>query len=475
MQISEHGQNDATTGTRDPAAVGPGPSGKVEPDGRTSSREEKNRFDHVTKTVAELFRCPIVVVCLGDSAPRRYVTQRGAIDLAGVDWGPLPKLRETCVVEDASRAPAWADNPLVTGRPAMRFVAAAPVAPHGDVPVGALLVIDTVARPPEHGQPKVLASFADIIAAELAREDWVQALLSQVDAKRRQSIAASRADGQSRLRFAVDAYSAPCALVCTRAGGWSIAHYNQEWRDLFSMPKIAHRGPTEGRSASRIAQDPLATAVSAPIRRQLTADVSSRASAGLGIPPLHPRKGEPSDGGAASDAGAGLSALGSTVGVVSGDGSSGGAPFWSVLEPAERDASAEEKAHEASIAAQQPFRVAVHARKRRQKSGPPVVCVFKPTHDTNEVDMIEGASVSSPTTGGTLFFVTVEDDGAGQRETAPGDGYAPAGMLAPVAPFVDVKLGRLIGKGGYGEVSTVEGPAHRRVLAEALVGNLQDS
>ena len=71
-------------------------------------------------------------------------------------------------VPDSLQDPRFADNPLVTGPPRMRFYAGAPLAAADGGLVGTLCLIDQRARQLDEQQLGLLRDLADLVEAELA-------------------------------------------------------------------------------------------------------------------------------------------------------------------------------------------------------------------------------------------------------------------------------------------------------------------
>jgi GAF domain-containing protein len=131
-------------------------------------------FDALVQQAAARFGVPISLVSLVD-ADRQWF--KAAVGLPASHATPREQAfcdhaireAEVMVVTDATADPRFADNPLVTGAPNIRFYAGAPLVLAQGARLGTLCVIDTVPRPdfgPE--QAARLADLARQVAALLA-------------------------------------------------------------------------------------------------------------------------------------------------------------------------------------------------------------------------------------------------------------------------------------------------------------------
>ena len=111
------------------------------------------RFDAVTRLATRLFDTPFALVSLVDDR-RQWFRSAGGCLPAGSQTDHMVAFcahtvltsDRALVVEDATLDPRFSDNPLVTGLPAIRFYAGAPLLdPQGRV-LGSLCVLDTRAR-----------------------------------------------------------------------------------------------------------------------------------------------------------------------------------------------------------------------------------------------------------------------------------------------------------------------------------------
>lgn len=135
-----------------------------------STAEE--RFDRITRMARNMFEVPISLISLVDEE-RQWFKSR-----CGLDAQETPRDISFCghailgegifVVEDATRDPRFADNPLVLGAPHIRFYAGAPLHIAGGYKVGTLCLIDRRPRQLDERQRALLMDLAGMVEHELA-------------------------------------------------------------------------------------------------------------------------------------------------------------------------------------------------------------------------------------------------------------------------------------------------------------------
>ena len=148
-------------------------------------------FDAITNTAAQLCGVPIALISLID-AQRQWF--KSSIGLPGVDETPRDvafcdhAIRDAALLEvaDATLDERFADNPLVTGAPGIRFYAGASIALPGGERIGTVCVIDRSPRQLDDHQRTMLQGLAAIVGAMLAQ--------------RRQLLATTRRLAESELR-----------------------------------------------------------------------------------------------------------------------------------------------------------------------------------------------------------------------------------------------------------------------------------
>ncbi|ALP43285.1 sensor domain-containing diguanylate cyclase [Aeromonas schubertii] len=133
----------------------------------TASEE---RFDRLTRMARRMFGVPIALVSLVD-AERQWFKSCQGLDASetGRDisfCGHAILGTETFVVRDAALDARFADNPLVTGEPHIRFYAGCPLRISNGCALGTLCIID---REPRHMDDEELTLFEDL-AAMVVRE-----------------------------------------------------------------------------------------------------------------------------------------------------------------------------------------------------------------------------------------------------------------------------------------------------------------
>jgi GAF domain-containing protein len=128
-------------------------------------------LDHVAQVAIQHFKVPIAIVSLLDDK-RQYFAGRQGTPLDGTPIGDsfcrfTILSDDVFVVEDAMTDPRFANSPLVTGEPHIRFYAGAPLIMENGVRLGAACIIDQRPRTLNVGQKVVLKQLAKIALAEL--------------------------------------------------------------------------------------------------------------------------------------------------------------------------------------------------------------------------------------------------------------------------------------------------------------------
>lgn len=134
----------------------------------------EERFDRIVRFAAEEFDVPIALVSLVDQ-DRQWFKAKVGLDACETSrdasfCGHAIVQDAVLVVEDALQDERFADNPLVTGPPHIRFYAGAPLQLPGGQRIGTLCLLDR--------QPRTLAALDLSILGGL-RQLVVEALCGQ--------------------------------------------------------------------------------------------------------------------------------------------------------------------------------------------------------------------------------------------------------------------------------------------------------
>lgn len=131
----------------------------------------EERFDRLTRMAKLAFGVPIALVSLIDDKRQWFKSSQG---LAAKE---TPRNISFCghailrnhlfIIEDTFTDPRFADNPLVTGPPHVRFYAGAQLSNHEGYRLGTLCIIDTRPRSLDHDQRTLLEDLARCVDNEI--------------------------------------------------------------------------------------------------------------------------------------------------------------------------------------------------------------------------------------------------------------------------------------------------------------------
>ena len=131
----------------------------------------EERFDRIVQFARDEFDVPIALLSLVDG-DRQWFKARVGLDAEETArdisfCGHAIQQSDVFLVPDASQDPRFADNPMVTGGPAIRFYAGAPLELSPGVRVGTLCLIAPQARELDDTDIAILNVLRDLLVAEL--------------------------------------------------------------------------------------------------------------------------------------------------------------------------------------------------------------------------------------------------------------------------------------------------------------------
>lgn len=135
----------------------------------------EQRFDRIVGFAAAEFEMPIALISLVDANRQWFKARTGmqacetARDISFCGHAIVDAA--LFVIEDAHADPRFADNPLVTGEPFVRFYAGAPLQLPSGARVGTLCLMDTRPRALDGDERAILAVLRDLVVEELLHTD----------------------------------------------------------------------------------------------------------------------------------------------------------------------------------------------------------------------------------------------------------------------------------------------------------------
>ena len=189
-----------------------------------SGLEDDDELSRIARFAARLCETPVALVSLVHKEEQRFLAREG------LEARATPRPTSFCahamletapmVIKDATKDPRFADNPLVTGAPDIRFYAGAPLVSHEGAPLGSLCVIDT--KPREKGLTGLQFEGLTLLAEGVMRR-----------------LEARRAALLNEEKFILLADNMPdLAWSCDTDGNFDF--YNRRWEEF-----VGNEGPSD--------------------------------------------------------------------------------------------------------------------------------------------------------------------------------------------------------------------------------------
>jgi len=189
----------------------------------------REAFDRITRLAARLFEAPIAMVNFIDREHQWCLSSHGlTIDRTAREVSFCARAiqeKDVMVVPDTHADERFADNPLVTGEPHIRFYAGAPLTAPNGYRLGTLCVIDDKPRSFSDADRKTLTDLSGVVMDELTLRHYA----SDLDASRQ----AHRATSEQQRRILESITDAFVALD----EDWTLTYVNAQAEALLERPR----------------------------------------------------------------------------------------------------------------------------------------------------------------------------------------------------------------------------------------------
>ncbi|MFL0354939.1 sensor histidine kinase [Erythrobacter sp. GH1-10] len=189
--------------------------------------EGDEELSQIAGFAAKLCDSPIALVSIVEETRQRFLVHRG------LNASETPREWSFCahamiggkatIIRDARENPLFADNPLVTGAPFIRFYAGIPLISNEGAPLGTLCVIDTEPHP--EGLNELQLDGLEVLALAARR---------RLESHRQENRAFEEiALGSQRVQFVLD--SVP-DIAWSAAPGGKFDYFNARWERVTGLP-----------------------------------------------------------------------------------------------------------------------------------------------------------------------------------------------------------------------------------------------
>ena len=204
-------------------------------------------FDNITTAIAHICEVPMALISLVDGDRQWFKSAQG------LDISETPREIAFCahaiedqdhltIVEDASKHEQFADNPLVTGDPGIRFYAGSPLVSYDGYAIGTLCVLDREARSITTRQQDALAALGKTVIAIMEERKQLQRVAvdrNAVEDLLQQQLERSNNQAELHTKLSghlLSVHGKPCAVSFG-----DTVRVNQAWQQAIGLSETGYR------------------------------------------------------------------------------------------------------------------------------------------------------------------------------------------------------------------------------------------